>query len=443
MLGGVVAQQTEPSGSAPVPVPALVVTTEPVEDVGSLVGLLPAGVDPVSWVRRGDGLVGWGTAARMATSGLDRFGAVQRWLTRITGSARIRDDVGLPGSGLLAFCALAFGGDSEAASVAVVPEVVVGRRAGRCWVTRVRVRGAAHPAGSTVPLPAAVGAPGQQPAPDPTGAPTWSDASSTGPVWRDAVARAVTRIRAGEAEKVVLARATVGRSAGPVDVRRPLRRLAADYRPCWTFAVDGLFGATPELLLRSERGLVTSRVLAGTIGRTGDAGTDAAALARTLSSSSKDLSEHRLAVESAAAVLRRYCSSINVPDEPFVLDLPNVLHLATDVTGVLASRTGLLDLVAQLHPTAAVGGTPQAAALAMIAELEGLDRGRYAGPVGWVDARGDGEFGIALRCAQLDPADARVVRAYAGCGIVGDSDPDAELAESTAKLVPIRDALAG
>jgi menaquinone-specific isochorismate synthase len=256
------------------------------------------------------------------------------------------------------------------------------------------------------------------------------------------VATALDRIAAGEVEKVVLARDLVAESAEPVDLRRPLARLAATYPGCWTFAVDGLLGATPEMLVRLDLGLVTSRVLAGTIRRTGDDSHDlvnAASLAR----SSKDLEEHEYAVRSVADALAPHCTGMNVPETPFVLHLPNVMHLATDVTGVVGDGWTSLRLAASLHPTAAVCGTPTEAARRVIADVEGLDRGRYAGPVGWMDARGDGEWGIALRCAEVDPADGRRLRLFAGCGIVAGSDPEAELAESAAKLVPMRDALTG
>jgi len=422
----------------PAPVPVLSVSTVEVEDPGALVDLLPVGVAPLTWLRRGDGLVAWGEAARVTVTGPERFADVRRWWGEVVAASRVRDDVGLPGSGLVSWCSFAFDDDSPTGSVAVVPAVVVGRRAGRSWVTRVRVVGEGHP-GTTTELHPPV--PATAEAPVSPGEPSWADGALGPAAWEEAVATAVGRVRAGAAAKVVLARDTVARTPDRIDLRWPLQRLSRAYLPCWTFCVDGLFGATPELLLRSDHGLVTSRVLAGTIGRTGDRAADAVALAATLAHSSKDLSEHRLAVDSAADVLAMACESINVPDEPFVLHLPNVLHLATDVTGVLASRTGLLELIARLHPTAAVGGTPKAAALELIADLEQMDRGRYAGPVGWVDARGDGEFGIALRCAQLDPDDPRQARAFAGCGIVADSDPAAELAESVAKLVPIRDAL--
>ena len=178
--------------------------------------------------------------------------------------------------------------------------------------------------------------------------------------------------------------------------------------------------------MRRERGLVISRVLTGTIRRTGDDAHDLA-LAATLARSSKDLEEHDYAVRSVADALGPYCDSMNVPDAPFVLHLPNVMHLATDV-----------ELAAALHPSAAVGGTPTKTAVRLISEIEGMDRGRYAGPVGWIDATGDGEFGIALRSAHLEQTS---VRLFAGCGIVADSDPAAELAGAGAKFVPVRDAL--
>jgi menaquinone-specific isochorismate synthase len=198
-----------------------------------------------------------------------------------------------------------------------------------------------------------------------------------------------------------------------------------------------LFGSTPEMLVRRERGLVASRVLAGTIRRTGDDAHDLT-LAATLARSSKDLEEHEFAVRSVADALAPYCTSMNVPEAPFVLHLPNVMHLATDVTGVLDSDASSLALAAALHPSAAVGGTPTADAVAIIREIERLDRGRYAGPVGWIDADGDGEWGIALRCAAHQGSR---VQLFAGCGIVADSDPAAELAEAAAKFIPVRDAL--
>jgi menaquinone-specific isochorismate synthase len=253
------------------------------------------------------------------------------------------------------------------------------------------------------------------------------------------VADGVRRINEGALEKVVLARDLIATAVAPIDVRWPLARLASTYPTCWTFHVDGMFGATPEMLVRRERGLVTSRVLAGTIRRTGDDGRDLA-LAATLARSSKDLEEHEYAVRSVADALEPHCSSMNVPEAPFVLHLPNVMHLATDVAGVVhdAATVSSLQLAASLHPSAAVGGTPTAEAVRLIDEIEGMDRGRYAGPVGWMDTSGDGEWAIALRSAEIA---GNTVRLFAGCGIVADSDPEAELAEAQAKFVPVRDSL--
>jgi menaquinone-specific isochorismate synthase len=223
-----------------------------------------------------------------------------------------------------------------------------------------------------------------------------------------------------------------------------LRSLAARYRDTWTFSVDGLIGATPEILLRSIRGLVTSRVLAGTIRRTGS-DQDNLARAAALARSSKDLEEHEFAVQSVVAALEPFVEELSVPDVPSVLHLPNVMHLATEVVGELRrSRSGTLpgalSLVGALHPSAAVCGTPPREAADGIGLLEGADRGRYAGPVGWIDQDGAGEWGLALRCAQLDEQRGQA-RLWAGGGIVAASDPAAELAETEAKLLPMRQAL--
>jgi len=392
---------------------------------GALLDLLPTD-SPVTWLRRGEGLIGWGVAAEVRTSGADRFAAANDWWAETTAHAVVRDEVRQPGSGLVCFGTFAFA-DEPGDSVLVVPEVVVGRRGDLTWVTTIG-RGTI----ATPPVSLAE-------APEPPADIRFADGALNGEQWMSVVADAVARISAGDLEKVVLARDLVATATSPVDVRWPLRRLAEDYPMCWTFHVDGMFGATPEMLVRRERGLVTSRVLAGTIRRTGDDERDLA-LAATLARSSKDLEEHEYAVRSVAEALDPHCSSMNVPESPFVLHLPNVMHLATDVNGVVhdAGTVSSLQLAEALHPSAAVGGTPTPVATALISEIEGMDRGRYAGPVGWMDASGDGEWGIALRSAHLSGS---TVRLFAGCGIVADSDPAAELAESQAKFVPVRDAL--
>jgi menaquinone-specific isochorismate synthase len=219
-----------------------------------------------------------------------------------------------------------------------------------------------------------------------------------------------------------------------------LNHLADEYPSTWTYCVDGLLGATPELLLRLSKGMVTSRVLAGTISKTGDDEKDLA-LAASLARSSKDLEEHEFAVRSVAEALEPFCASTNVPETPFVLHLANVMHLATDVTGALIESKREIDAFAileKLHPSAAVCGTPTELASKVISEIEGMNRGRYAGPVGWIDSRGDGELGLALRCGQITE---NQIRVFAGCGVVAGSNPDKELLESSAKFAPMRSAL--
>ncbi|PZR51834.1 isochorismate synthase [Xylanimonas oleitrophica] len=421
----------------------LVVRTAPIElpDGGltTLVDLLPD-ARPLTWVRRGDGIVGWGETLRIRTEGAGRFADAEAAWQSVLERAVVRDDVQVPGTGPVAFGSFAFDDTSGAGGVLVVPRVVVGRRGGTAWVTTISTTLDAAPSTAVLDTPRApVTAPG---------AVTTADGAVPAADWPGVVAAAVARIQAGGLDKVVLARDVVATAENPVDPRWLLRRLASAYETTWTFAVDGLVGATPELLVRSEKGLVASRVLAGTIRREpGMSDDDALLRAAQLARSSKDLEEHEHAVVSVARALEPFCTSMNVPEQPFVLHLPNVMHLASDVTGVLdrAAAPGRapssLSLAAALHPSAAVCGTPTTAARDLIREIEGMDRARYAGPVGWTGADGDGEWGIALRSAAVDDADARRVRLFAGCGIVAASDPAAELAESEAKLVPMRFAL--
>ncbi|WP_456695721.1 isochorismate synthase [Aeromicrobium sp. P5_D10] len=412
------------------PVPAdlvepLLVRSAPIDDPGALLSLLPER-DALAWVHGEDGLVGWGRAATFRTAGSERFADAATWWRELASHAVVRDDVDIPGSGLVAFGSFTFTDDAEGSAL-VVPEVVVGRRDGTTWITVI---------GTGITALPEVG-PSSTPA-DPAGT-RFADGPVDSLAWQGLVADAVSRIAGGALDKVVLARDLVATLDEPLDVRAPLTRLAAEYPSCWTFHVDGFFGSTPEMLVRLERGLVTSRVLAGTIRRTGD-DTHDLALAGSLARSSKDLEEHEYAVRSVADALAPHCTNMFVPETPFVLHLPNVMHLATDVTGVMKNGASALTLAASLHPSAAVGGTPTDAAVRLIAEIEMLDRARYAGPVGWIDARGDGEWGIGLRSAQIQD-DGRTVRLFAGCGIVADSVPADELAESNAKLIPVRDAL--
>ena len=396
-----------------------------------LLDLLPE-QDHVSWLRRGEGLVGWGSALTFESRGDDRFAEAEAWWREIGRRAVVRDDVERPGTGLVCFGSFPFASDSAESARLVVPSTIVGRRDGQGWLTTI----------SLDPQLRLLENPSVASDPEPPRDVAFADGDVSPADYAHAVAEAVKRIGAGEVDKVVLARDLVATASAPIDPRWLLRRLAERYENTWVFSVAGLVGATPELLVRRDQGLITSRVLAGTIRRTGDDAKDLA-LAASLARSSKDLEEHEYAVRSVADALAPHCSSMNVPEAPFVLHLPNVMHLATDVAAVSVDDASSLTLAASLHPSAAVGGTPTSRAVELIGELEHMDRGRYAGPVGWMDASGDGAWGIALRSGAFAPGDASQIRLYAGCGIVAGSDPEAEVAESTAKLIPMRDALAG
>lgn len=376
---------------------------------------------PMAFVRDGEGIVGVGERIRLEFSGPDRVAALAAAWRDLSARARIEDAVGRPGTGLVAFGSIAFADDSEAVSVLVVPAAIVGRRDGATWLTTVD----AAPAPRRSPIGVA-----------PT---TTLHAEGTSPeAYRDAVAAATAAIGAGRLEKVVLARSLAGRIPADADRRAVLHRLTDAYPLTAVFAVDGLVGASPETLVRVRDGRMSARVLAGTAALAATGTPDAQAGA-DLAASPKNLAEHELAVRSVLDALGAHATNIQRSAEPFPLRLPNLWHLATDVSADLADGRSALDLVAALHPTAAVAGTPASAALDLIAELEPVDRGRYAGPVGWVDDAGDGEWAIALRCALI--ADDGAVTAWAGAGIVGDSEPDRELEETELKFRPIRDAL--
>ncbi|NMH92976.1 chorismate-binding protein [Pseudonocardia bannensis] len=407
---------------APLP-SGLRVRTRAVDHPGRLLDLLPDDRNPLCWVRESDGLVGWGEVARFTVTGPDRFVEADAWWREFADRLDVRDEIGLPGTGAVAFASFTFSPRS-AGSVLVVPRVVVGRRDGQAWITEFAAGEGPSAVRSVSPVRA-------------SGPLRYSDGRLPVERYRSAVAEAVRRMRAGELDKAALAHDLLAVGEEPLDPRFLLGGLARRYPTCWSFAVDGLVGATPELLLRRAGDQVSSRVLAGTIWPGERAEAD---LGGTLLGSAKDRREHDLAVDSLAEALSPLCASLDVPEVPAILSLHNVSHLASDVHGRLDPKApaSLLQLAEAVHPTAAVGGTPRKAALELIDELERMDRGRYAGPVGWVDADGDGELGIALRCAQLE---GRTARLFAGCGIVADSRPDTEVREAAAKLVAVREAL--
>lgn len=382
-------------------------------------------LEPVTWVRGEEGMVGFGSYKRVELRGANRFEAAKRWWQEALHEFEIHNNVNGSGTGPILFASFSF--DPDEPSVLVIPEVVIGKRSDRRWITWI----------GDGPQPQLTSI---ESAPRPLSI-TWS--GENGKSWRDHVATIVDLIQKGDAEKVVLARSLDGMSDEKIDTRRLLQLLGASYPTTWLFSNAGLVGATPELLVRLAKSFLTSRVLAGTIKRTGDDERDLA-LAASLARSSKDLEEHEYAVRSVADAITPLCASTNVPESPFVLHLSNVMHLATDVTGVVSDSVNpptIFDFLARLHPSAAVCGTPRDVAAQSIRSVEEISRGRYAGPVGWVDIRSDGEFGIALRCGQIDE-DHRKIRIYAGCGIVAGSDPVAEYAESEAKLSAMQGALA-
>jgi len=429
--------------SAPDDSPRLRSVTREIDGVDDVLELSDA-ADPIVWSRRGDILIGTGGAAA-CFRGAGGPGDAAAWWQRLAADADIDDAVRLPGTGLIAFGTLPFDTRSTSDAVLTVPRIVVGRRGARTWVTRTWV---AHPADTVAELdPAASDAP-WAPAAQGYG-PHWSATLGPGALtpegYQDAVRDGLSAIGAGEVAKVVLARDLAGTVPAGADLRRLVRALASAYPDTWAYAIDGLIGASPETLVTVSGGTVTARVLAGTSARGADADADTA-VSLALATSPKDLDEHQFAVQSVLTALRPHTSALVAEEQPFMLKLPNVWHLATDVEGTLAGNASALDLVAALHPTAAVAGTPTPAAIEIIARLEPFDRGRYAGPVGWIDAHGDGEWAIALRCAQFHLGaatdDAIPFTAYAGAGIVAGSDPEAEMLETRVKFRPIVDALA-
>ena len=399
--------------------PALIVETVRADDIGPLIPLLDAR-DPLLFIRRGAGVAGVGEALRLEFTGPNRIlDAAAAWRSLVA-TASITDPIGLPGTGLIALGSFAFSEHSKATSVLIVPSVIIGRRDGTSWITRVN--------SSSTPTATGLG-------------PEYRISLLPGSMSADdfiaAVDATIAAIAGGGVSKVVLARDLLGRLPEGADLRRVLKTLALGYPDCFTYAVNGLVGSSPETLVRVDHGTVSARVLAGSTGRGADADSDSDA-AISLATSSKDLDEHQYAIASVLGALRPHSSVLTASDQPFTLKLPNLWHLASDVEGTLSDGSTSLDLVAAMHPTAAVAGAPTRAALNLIDELEPFDRGRYAGPVGWVDANGDGEWAVALRCAHVSSTG--TVTAYAGAGIVSGSEPQRELAETRMKFRPIVEA---
>lgn len=362
---------------------------------------------------------------------------------------------GPPGSGLVALGGFAFAPDGGhgprwqgfAPASLVVPEISLARLGGKGWLT-VNVDVAPDDTVAdllaavrrrldrlrTVPLPLLD--------PAPTG--HYEVVSPMPPAhYEEAVARAAQRIRAGELKKIVLAREVEVHAPRPHDPAAVLGVLREAFGSCYVFAVgrgDAAFiAASPELLARREGQRASTVALAGSTRRSADPAVDNL-LGEQLLGSVKDREEHAVVVRRIAQTLRPHAVWVAHPPEPVVVQVANIQHLAAPIRAQLTEPLGAIELAGMLHPTPAVGGEPTEAAQASIPALEGLDRGWYAGPVGWTDASGDGEFCVALRCALLRGT---VASCYAGCGIMGDSDPAAELAETEIKLQALLPVLAG
>jgi menaquinone-specific isochorismate synthase len=402
-----------------------------------------AGDDGVVFVKERVGVAGVGVAARIPVprSG----GAADAAVVAASLAAIDHDDpVHHPGSGPVAIGALPFA--PSAAGELVVPRIVVGRSEdGTRWVTTIaaaddepsshevdqvvrrgldRSTGFARDAG----LDPADAGPGEYSL----------RALRSAASWCDAVSEATVRIARGEAEKVVLARAVEVRTDQPLAPSAILDQLRRSYPASHLFSVGGFLGATPELLVARSGHRVTAHPMAGTAPRSGDPSADAR-LAASLLASSNTRAEHRHTIDMVHDTLLPWCSYLDEEAEPSVVAMANVQHLGTRLEGRLSDPpASVLELVTALHPTPAVGGTPRAAALALIADLEELDRGRYAGPVGWVDAAGNGTWAVGIRSAEIDGTTARL---FAGVGVVADSDPAQELAETRAKLQALLGAL--
>ncbi len=391
-----------------------------------------AGDNGLLWADERGGLAGLGVAARVdIPGGLANPESIRR-VADVLQSIESVDEVGLPGCGPVAIGAMPF--DPSSSGHLTIPRRVVGRAGSQAWLTTIEEAGTTDVTGdASLAGPASVGIPPDQ---------FNLTSSMSHQDWKEVVAEAVRELNDGDLVKVVLARRieiTANRAFVVSDV---LERLAALYPSCMVFSIGGFIGASPELLMSRIGDRVDSHPLAGTVARSGDIHGDEALVARLLASP-KARYEHQVVVDVLCETLSQLCDELTVPDGPSIVGLRNVSHLGTHITGRLKApgSEGLptaFELAARVHPTPAVGGTPTEAAIRYLQKVEGFDRGCYAGPVGWVDGRGDGAWAVGIRCAEVEGSTARL---YAGNGIVAGSDPAEELAETQLKLQALLAAL--
>lgn len=397
--------------------------------------LAQAGDDGLLFRDEHGGIAGRGEALRIELpDGLSDPEAVAR-VAELLGEIRTEDPVGLPGTGPVAIGALPF--DPTATGHLVLPRRIFGRSGDVGWITTVEP----YDSGPEPVFLGPAGADCDAPAPSAGEPPDEFQLTPTMPhsEWKEMIATAVEVLERGDLAKVVLARRIDIAANRPFVVSDVLERLVALYPSCMVYSVDGFLGASPELLVRRNGEKIESHPLAGTVARSGDVHGDELLVSK-LMGTPKIRHEHRVVVDAIAAALQPLCRSLDVPDGPSVMGLRNVSHLATHIEGLLTASPppSALELAARIHPTPAVGGSPTVEAVHYLQKVEGFDRGRYAGPVGWIDARGDGCFALGIRCAEVHGAAARI---YAGNGIVSGSDPADELAETQLKLQALLAAL--
>jgi menaquinone-specific isochorismate synthase len=368
--------------------------------------------DGYLFVRDGVGVAGRGVAQRVKID--DAVGVL----------AAIKHDGTVEGVTPLALGSIPF--VPGASGELIIPEVTVGKgRDGLDWVTwfdDVDPTAALAPISEPVPFTAnyTIGSPGP--------APTQSTEK-----YLDAVTAARDAVRAGVLTKAVIARLITVTADVPMDIHAILQRLKASFGSCYRYSIDGFVGASPELLIEIADATVRSHPLAGTTRRTGDVSNDRA-LAAELQASAKNQIEHRIVIDVVHDTLLPWASYLDWEPEPSIVSVANVQHLGTRMEGRLSQPgPSVIELVRSLSPTPALGGHPRAAALDLISDVEGFERGRYGGAVGWVDSAGNGTWAVAIRCAEFS-ADRKSARLVAGGGIVADSEPLAELAETQAKF---------
>ena len=369
------------------------------------------------FLRKGQLIVASGEVLRITAAGENRISDLSAKWKKLIAEAEIKSDVLLPGAGLIGMTSITFSANSKAQALISIPKQTLVIRDDEAF--EVVVAGDELPAEETK-VPSSVFLAG--------------DLSPS--QFKQKVSEAIQRISQSELEKVVLSRDLVMPISARPNLGEAITRLYQRYPHCWTYAIGDVFGASPELLLRAEASEVSARVLAGTAARGTDPDVDRA-IADGLAHSQKNLHEHALAASSMVERLEPFCELVEADSEPFSLALPDLWHLATDVRGKLKKDVTLLDVIADLHPTAAVAGTPRRQAQLLIEELEPYDRAGYAGPVGWLSSDGSGELAIALRGGVIEKDK---IRAFAGCGIVVESDPEAELEETELKFRAVRHA---